>query len=80
MTRRKWLWATLLTLPLAIGGSFAYAASTHLAGGYVCPINGERLPCEKCCPLNDKSEGAFICPETGEELPCAKCCPLNDKQ
>lgn len=25
------------------------------AGGFVCPANGETLPCEKCCPLN-KSE------------------------
>jgi hypothetical protein len=20
--------------------------------GYICPITGEELPCEKCCPLN----------------------------
>lgn len=41
----------LLVLPAVIGGSFVYANS-HKSTGYTCPITGEQLPCEKCCPLN----------------------------
>ena len=80
MTRRKWLWSALLAVPLAVGGGLVYAHSQ--AGGFICPITGERLSCSWCCPLNgaisqSENEGAFICPVTGEELPCEKCCPLN---
>lgn len=74
MNRRKWLWSAVLALPLAIAGGFLYA---NAQGGYICPVTGERLPCEKCCPLN---ETGFVCPETGEVLPCERCCPLNQKQ
>jgi len=55
--RRKWLWATLLLLPLAIGG-LVYAGAQANAdtqtneAGFVCPITGEELPCPNCCPLN----------------------------
>ncbi len=55
---RKWIWATLATLPLAVAGGLVYA-NTHAkadqpqnASGYVCPITGEELPCPLCCPLN----------------------------
>ena len=50
---RKWLWAALLALPLAVGGGLVYAKS-HQArtGGFVCPLTGEELPCPNCCPLN----------------------------
>lgn len=76
MTRRGWLWSAILALPLAIaGGLYANAQRT---GGYCCPLTGECLPCEKCCPLNN--EGGFVCPATGETLPCEKCCPLNQAQ
>jgi len=79
MNRRKWLWATLLALPLAVAGGLAYANAR--AGGYTCPVTGEQLACEKCCPLNEgqrqASEQSYTCPVTGEELPCEKCCPLN---
>ncbi len=57
MRRTKWLWAMLLSLPLAIGG-LVYAGVQTSAngqsndGGFVCPITGEELPCPKCCPLN----------------------------
>jgi hypothetical protein len=57
MRRKKWLWATLLSLPLAISG-LVYAgvqanADTQSAdAGFVCPITGEELPCPKCCPLS----------------------------
>ncbi len=72
MSRRKWLWSAALALPFAVAG--LVFASNH-SRGYICPITGESLPCEKCCPLN--SEHSFTCPMTGEELPCPKCCPLN---
>ena len=55
--QRKWYWATLLLLPLAIGG-WAFAGVQTNAdvqsseAGFVCPITGEELPCSKCCPLN----------------------------
>jgi hypothetical protein len=51
---RKWLWAALLALPLAVAGGLVYANSQQTsAGGYICPITGEELPCPKCCPLNE---------------------------
>ena len=79
MTRRTMLWATLLAAPLAIVGGLAFA-NGH-ARGYTCPITGEQLPCEKCCPLNKIEKATevkgFVCPQTGEVLPCEKCCPLN---
>jgi hypothetical protein len=54
------------------------------APGYTCPLTGEQLPCEKCCPLNQKEQQVeakpYVCPLTGEELPCPKCCPLNQKK
>jgi hypothetical protein len=78
MNRRKWLWAALLALPLAVAG--AVYANSQQARSFVCPITGETLPCEKCCPLNQNQqpgEQPYICPVTGEELPCPNCCPLN---
>lgn len=81
MNRRTWLWVALLGLPVAVAGGLAYANNSQ-ARTYTCPLTGEVLPCEKCCPLNGateptkKAEG-FTCPVTGEELPCEKCCPLN---
>jgi len=51
------------------------------ARSYVCPITGESLPCEKCCPLNQDQaeEESHTCPLTGEELACPNCCPLVKK-
>ena len=56
---KKWIWAALAGLPLVIGG-LVYAASQPAADDaraadserFICPITGEELPCEKCCPLN----------------------------
>jgi hypothetical protein len=56
---RKWMWAALLPVPLVVAG-LVYASSQAKsekpepanAGGYVCPITGEDLPCPNCCPLN----------------------------
>ena len=56
---RKWILPTLVALPLAIGGLVVVAsqsaseAKAANAEGFVCPITGDELPCEKCCPLND---------------------------
>lgn len=74
MTRRKWLWATVVGLPAVVVGGLAYANHSHNRT-YTCPLTGEELPCPKCCPLNgatgqtQKAEG-FTCPVTGEQLPC----------
>jgi hypothetical protein len=54
MNRKKWLAAALLAVPVVIGGGLAYA-STQKAEGYTCPVTGENLPCEKCCPLNGET-------------------------
>jgi hypothetical protein len=80
MNRRKWLWATLLALPLAVAGGLVYANSR--AGSYICPITGEELPCPRCCPLNQQQapKQPYTCPITGEELPCPRCCPLNQQK
>lgn len=80
MNRRKWLWAALVAAPLAVAGGLVYANSQ--ARSYVCPITGEVLPCEKCCPLNQRQaqEQSYICPVTGEELPCPECCPFNEQK
>ena len=77
MTRRTWLWAAVVGVPLTVAGGLVYANSQK-AGTYTCPITGEQLPCEKCCPLNGeaKAEG-YTCPISGDQLPCEKCCPLN---
>jgi hypothetical protein len=54
--RAKYLWAMLLAAPLAIGG-LVYAGAQASAdvpsddARFVCPITGEELPCENCCPL-----------------------------
>jgi hypothetical protein len=77
MTRRTWLWAALLALPLAIGGGLVFAKTQ--AQPYICPITGEVLPCEKCCPLQ-QAQQSYTCPLTGEELPCPNCCPLEQQK
>ena len=90
MNRRKWLWASLLTLPLAVVGGLVFA-NAQKAQNYTCPVTGEELPCPKCCPLNRglattaaesekpkaAGEDGYICPVTGEKLGCPRCCPLN---
>ncbi len=88
MNRRNWLWAVLVAATVAVGG--LADAKTLQAKGYTCPVTGEELPCEKCCPLNDApaateakpaepkaAPAEYICPLTGEKLGCPNCCPLN---
>jgi uncharacterized membrane protein len=86
---RKWLWTALLALPLAVAGGLVYA-NHHTTDGYTCPLTGEQLPCEKCCPLNQgeqakqdnkqQTDEGYTCPLTGEQLPCPNCCPLNQQK
>lgn len=92
MNRRKWLWASLVVAPLVVGGGIACASTLGARGGFTCPVTGEQLPCEKCCPLNGEkaaqaevkaakpaaeTAGEYVCPLTGENLGCPNCCPLN---
>jgi len=50
MIRNKWFWTAALALPLAVAGVVLAGAQ---ARSYICPMTGEELPCEKCCPLNE---------------------------
>src|SRR6516164_10058420 len=81
MVRDKWLWAVVVAVPVVVVGGLTYA-DAHKTKGYVCPLTGERLSCESCCPLNGRkpraaADDGYTCPVTGEQLPCEKCCPLN---
>jgi hypothetical protein len=82
MNRKKWLWTAMLALPLAVAG--VVYANSQQARSFICPLTGEQLPCEKCCPLNlsrqQAQEQSYTCPITGEELPCPNCCPLNQEK
>ena len=53
MTRRKWLFAALVAVPVAVGSGLVFAGGQKIPG-YTCPMTGEQLPCEKCCPLNQQ--------------------------
>jgi hypothetical protein len=49
---RKWIWASLLTLLLAVAGRLVYAKSQQAStGGFGSPSTGEELPCPQFCPL-----------------------------
>ena len=53
--RRRVLLALVLVPILAAGVVYGRDAlkrpKNHGAGGYICPLTGEELPCPKCCPL-----------------------------
>jgi hypothetical protein len=70
MTRRKWFGVGVVAFLLAVVGGGVYA-HWQQPNSFICPLTGEELPCERCCPCS------FICPLTGEELPCERCCPWN---
>lgn len=63
MYKQKLMWVALVAVPLGVGSVFVHAKSyTDLrqppsATGFICPITGEELPCERCCPLNEEKEG-----------------------
>lgn len=51
MNRRKWLAAALVAVTGTVGGGLAYASTSKAkTTGYTCPVSGEELPCERCCP------------------------------
>ena len=63
MTKEKLLLgAAFVSLPLIVGGLAIGSAPKPTAEqkqqvskeGYVCPVTGEELPCQGCCPLNGK--------------------------
>ena len=70
----------VLALPgallVAVAGGWVYASVQ--AGGFVCPLTGQLLPCQNCCPLiqTEETEGC-VSPVTGETLPSERCCPLK---
>jgi uncharacterized membrane protein len=49
----------LLVLGVVVLGGLVYAGVTvrgaRAAETFICPLTGERLPCEKCCPLKARS-------------------------
>ncbi len=57
---RNWLVLGLLVMSLGVGGSFIYAihrsGTPQLANsaGFICPLTGQELPCQRCCPLNQR--------------------------
>lgn len=79
MMRKNWLWTLLALVPLGIGGVLFARSQVGpevrpepAPAGYVCPLTGEELPCEKCCPLNQESEDSAI----GATRP--NCCQASD--
>ncbi len=58
----KYAAATLVALPVIAVGALFYGQAANDAkasdgqqvteAGYVCPVTGETLRCEKCCQLN----------------------------
>jgi hypothetical protein len=60
---RKWIRSGFLVVPLALAAALVYAnrhGSTPYsanAAGFVCPVTGEVLPCERCCPLRQGKGG-----------------------
>ena len=75
-----------LTFLVAAGAAVAYAAAGRAevaqaaAGGFVCPLTGEELACEKCCPLNGKAVAKTDCCDDPTCPPgCCDDCPPNCK-
>jgi hypothetical protein len=77
MIQRKWLWAGVLALPLAVGGGLVFAASQ--VPSFTCPFTGKVISWGRSCPLNGSSqetqEPSSTCPVTSEEPSCESCCP-----
>jgi hypothetical protein len=77
MIQRKWLWAGLLALPLAVAGGLAVAATQ--VQSFTCPFTGKVITWGKCCPLSGSSEEtqdtSSTCPVANEDAPCESCCP-----
>lgn len=60
--KKSLLVAALLSLPILAGGVGLVSAKAlrksseqvENAKGYICPVTGEELACECCCPLNNR--------------------------
>lgn len=57
----KYRWTALLALPLVVasvvyGQTLAQRQTEQpaQASGYTCPLNGQEVPCPKCCPLDQQ--------------------------
>jgi hypothetical protein len=48
---------------------------TAKAEGYTCPLTGEQLPCEKCCPPNNASPTLAAKAPRHDERPACAICP-----
>lgn len=61
MKEKLFLGAALVSLPLIVGGLAIARApkpndkQTQQASeqGFICPVTGQELPCQNCCPLNE---------------------------
>jgi hypothetical protein len=62
MFQQSWIWLALLAVPLgAASGLVSAKKSVDLRPppsglGFFCPLTGEKLPCERCCPLHQDQE------------------------
>jgi hypothetical protein len=78
MIQRKWLWAGVLALPLAVGGGLVFAATQ--VESFTCPFTGKVISWGRCCPQSGSSQetqepSSSTCPVTSEEPACESCCP-----
>jgi hypothetical protein len=82
MIQRKWLWAGVLALPLAVGSGLVFAASQ--VQSFTCPFTGKVIYWGKCCPLSgstqESQEPPSAYPVTSEEPACENCCPSSHQQ
>ena len=78
MLRRKLLRPVILAIPLLVVAGWVTANS--LSPGYVCPLTGEELPCEQCCPLNAQAASAPQASPVKGELVCYSQCCLQAQQ
>jgi hypothetical protein len=79
--QRKWLWAGVLALPLAVGGGLVFAATQ--VESFTCPFTGKVISWGTCCPgsgsSQDTQETSSTCPVTTEEPSCESCCPQSEQ-
>ena len=80
MIQRKWLWAGVLALPLAVGGGLVFAATQ--VQSFTCPFTGKVISWG-CCPNSgssqDTQETSSTCPVAIEEPSCESCCPQSEQ-
>ena len=73
----KWLLASVLAVPLAVGGGLAFAASQGLS--VTCPLTGKVICFRNYCPFGgchqQDQESPSTCPVSSEEPSGDCCCP-----